>query len=359
MIVKIQTSEKSNGNKGSCESLVNYLMKENREGKTDELFFDYNLNEIGPKEVEVRIDSNKKKLGKADSKFYSIILSPSEDELKAIMDSEFNISKHQALKHYTSAVMDEYALNFNREGLKSGADLVYFAKIENERTHKGTDIEVQLEEKKSGELKEGDNTHIHIVISRKDITQKLKLSPLTNHKTTPPKYKSGNPTPKGFNRVDFFNNSEKVFDEIFKYERGKEHTFDFLNKQKKGLILSKKDRAEKMNGASQLAMAFEAFEDKVMMEHINKVQEEPKPTAPAPAPKPINHIERILKLERSNSEKYEMLRELRRQMNLNESVAMENKAIDKAFMDFRKIHNGKYLDYKKTITPQRSNGRYI
>lgn len=229
MNVKIQTSEKANGNKGSSSSLVSYLMKENQEGLTNDLFFDYNHNSIDPESVIKAIDNNKKKLGKDDAKFYSIILSPSKKELKSIDQLSNIVEKSEALKQYTSAFMDEYALNFNREGLRSGEDLVYFAKIEHERKHTGKDPEVKWGNKKSGEFKDGDNTHIHIIVSRKDKTQKLKLSPLTNHRTTKKGVVKG-----GFERTELFRSAEKVFDIMFEHQRLKTETFDYYNSQSKG-----------------------------------------------------------------------------------------------------------------------------
>lgn len=228
MNVKIQTSEKANGNIGSSNNLVNYLMKENQEGITDELFFDYNHNPITPEEVIKSIDTNKKKLASNDAKFYSIILSPSKKELDTINKISNIVEKNKALKQYTSAFMDEYAINFNRDNLNSGDDLVYFAKIERNRKYSGKDPEVKWGNEKSGKVKPGDNTHIHIVVSRKDKTQKLKLSPLTHHKKT----KKG-PIKGGFIRTNLFRAAEKIFDLMFEHHRELSETFDYYNTKSK------------------------------------------------------------------------------------------------------------------------------
>lgn len=228
MNVKIQTSEKANGNIGSSNNLVNYLMKENQEGITDELFFDYNHNPITPEEVIKSIDTNKKKLASNDAKFYSIILSPSKKELDTINKISNIVEKNKALKQYTSAFMDEYAINFNRDNLNSGDDLVYFAKIERNRKYSGKDPEVKWGNEKSGKIKPGDNTHIHIVVSRKDKTQKLKLSPLTHHKKT----KKG-PVKGGFIRTNLFRAAEKTFDLMFEHHRELSETFDYYNTKSK------------------------------------------------------------------------------------------------------------------------------
>jgi hypothetical protein len=382
MIVKIQTSPLSNGNKGSCNSLVNYLMKENLEGKTDELFFDYNWNSIEPQQVVQAIDSNKKKLGKDDAKYYSIILAPSKEEIQAILKLGDIVSKTEALKQYTSAFMDEYALNFNRNGLNSGADLVYFAKIEEERVYKGTDKEVKWGDEKSGTQKEGNQDHIHIVVSRKDVTQRLKLSPKTNHISTNKGAVKG-----GFERVALFKNAEQLFDTMFEYQRPKEETFEFYNERKKENArpltereereIKRLERVEEHEG-TPISKALDELNHKTVKEKLRKMEEKgEKPTnnsyesaiekqfqlefdeyqhhaenwvsTPEP-PEPKNKInlEEILKREITNHEKVELLKNLRRS-KINESNQDEDKAITAAIMEFREKYNNKYMDFKPKI----------
>ena len=53
------------------------------------------------------LDGNVKVLGKDDPKFYSLVLSPSADELRLIGDNS------KAPEEYTRNAMDLYAKNFN------------------------------------------------------------------------------------------------------------------------------------------------------------------------------------------------------------------------------------------------------
>jgi hypothetical protein len=73
----------------------------------------------------------------------------------------------QALKEYIrQALMPAYAANFNK-GL-GAEDILYFAKVQYERN------------RETGQA----DLHAHILVSRKDISNKLKLSPATNHRGT-------------------------------------------------------------------------------------------------------------------------------------------------------------------------------
>lgn len=101
-----------------------------------------------------------------------------------------------AFKEYIrNDVMQNYANGFNK-GLQN-KDVVYFAKIHHDR--------------KAGDI---DNMHAHIIVSRKDITNSIKISPMTNHKG---EKKTG--TAKGsFNRSEFYQKAEQSFDTNFKYK---------------------------------------------------------------------------------------------------------------------------------------------
>jgi predicted DNA-binding protein with PD1-like motif len=47
-------------------------------------------------------------------------------------------------------------------------DLLYFAKVEHERTTGPQDLVVLVGEIKRGQIKEGEQTHIHVLVSRKE-----------------------------------------------------------------------------------------------------------------------------------------------------------------------------------------------
>lgn len=214
MNLKFAASEKKIGNKGSVETLVVYLEKENKDKNIvdHEFFFDHEKETIFPKEVINRIDTNKKKLGANDSKFYMLILSPSEKE------NEFLGNDPDKLKAYTREFMNAYAANFNK-GLQ-GSDLLYFAKVERNRYNKNK------------EIKDGHNLHVHIIVSRRDKNQYYKLSPMTNHRNT----KSG-PIKGGFSRKDLMIESEQIFDRTFNYNRSMEETWDYQFAKKHKLEL--------------------------------------------------------------------------------------------------------------------------
>lgn len=210
-------------NKGSAAELSQYLEKENQ-GKAPhekEWFFSHDSDKVGAHQVVEALDNNKAKLKKKDAKFYLVNISPSQKELAWIGHDP------QKLKTYARKVMDAYARNFNRD--IRGEDLMYFGKIEYERRYKGTDPLVQQRKVKSGELKPGDQRHIHIVVSRKDRYNQKQFSPLSNHIHT----KSG-PIKGGFNRKAFYMEAERQFDKLFDYPRTPEETFLYRNTMKHG-----------------------------------------------------------------------------------------------------------------------------
>ena len=65
--------------------------------------------------------------------------------------------------------MDEYARNFQREAVKNGGDLMYYARIETKRTYSPSDEEVRQGTAKIGEVKPGLNLHVHVIVSRKSL----------------------------------------------------------------------------------------------------------------------------------------------------------------------------------------------
>lgn len=66
--------------------------------------------------------------------------------------------------------------------------------------------------------------HCHLIVSRKDQTNKKKLSPLTNHKNTKNGIIKG-----GFDRVNLFRQVEQGFDRLFNYDRQQSESFDYHN----------------------------------------------------------------------------------------------------------------------------------
>lgn len=87
---------------------------------------------------------------------------------------------------------------------------------------------------KEGNLKGGNQYHAHVVVSRHDKTMenprnKISLSPLANAIDS----KMENGAQVGFDRKEFANKIEKVFDEKFEFKRDKSKTFEAYNSRAK------------------------------------------------------------------------------------------------------------------------------
>jgi len=196
-------------NSGSCTVLVNYLSKEdNEKGLERELYFNHDEDRINSIEVIRSIDNNCPNIEKNEAKFYSLVVAPEPDEMQHLKNDP------NRLKEYVRDTMDIYAQNFNKKDGSpknmSGNDIVYYAKMEHNRYYKGTDEEVKKGTAKQGDPLPGDNTHVHIIVSRKDKSKEIKLSPLVNSK-------------KLFHREAFKTKCCDHFDEKYKYEgSGKE-----------------------------------------------------------------------------------------------------------------------------------------
>ena len=125
---------------------------------------------------------------KTDAKFYSIHVSPSEKELRAMGNTEQE--QAEAMKRYIRKVfIPIYANNFNKE--LTASDIKFYGKIHFDRSRSDNEL----------------NMHCHLIVSRKDQTNKKKLSPLTNHKNTEAGIIKG-----GFDRVNLFQQVEQGFD---------------------------------------------------------------------------------------------------------------------------------------------------
>ncbi|UII81089.1 MobB family relaxase [Flagellimonas sp. CMM7] len=245
----------------SVRDYVAYLEKENQDLESDwqETFFDQNENAIAPERVISEIDGNTAKLKKRESKFYSIVVSPSQQELKHIGNDP------EVLRRYTREIMKDYAASFYRDRKVTVDDIKYYAKIEHERTFRGFEKKVlentpyrkqiaklqnDLAKVERGELqinpraiqkeierltkeapykvngkmvvegmkKEGTQSHIHIIVSRKDVTNTYSLSPGTKFKESET-ILNGKKVKQGFHRDGFYQSAEKTFDRMFSYER--------------------------------------------------------------------------------------------------------------------------------------------
>jgi hypothetical protein len=245
----------------SASDFVTYLEKEN-EGKHPELaehFFDQYNDRVDAKTVVREIDANTAKLKKREPKFYSLTINPSKRELRALNNDP------ALLRHYVREVMKDYAAAFYRETHVHVDQLKYYAKIEHERTYSGKDREIQqnrpyvakiaklrndirkvergesqgdtrniqkhidrlLKEMphqvngkpiEEGMQKPGEQMHVHIIMSRKDVTNRYSLSPGSSYRESEVNFQ-GEMRKRGFKRDQFFEGAEKTFDRLFGYDR--------------------------------------------------------------------------------------------------------------------------------------------
>ncbi|UOY05730.1 DUF5712 family protein [Muricauda sp. SCSIO 64092] len=271
MYIAITKQHQGENFNGSVRDFVKYLEKEN-EDKSPELqqhFFDQYNDGISAEEVISEIDNNTARLGKKDPKFYSIVVSPSKGELRAIGNDP------EKLREYTREIMKDYVACFYRDRKVNVDDIKYYAKIERERTFKGTDKEIRenqpyatkiLELKKEvariergaskgniksikkeidrleedaphkiggkrivrGMKKEGMQTHVHIIVSRTDAINSYSLSPGAKFKESTTVL-NGVPQKQGFHRDKFYQAVEKTFDKKFGYKRNFVETYKARN----------------------------------------------------------------------------------------------------------------------------------
>ena len=170
--------------------------------------------------------------------------------------------------------MKDYVASFNREINGKPIrieDIKYYAKIEHQRIFKGSDIQIRenqpfatkilkLEKEirtiQSGEKegsikalekeiiklereaphqqngqrivrgmnKEGNQSHIHIIVSRKDASNSFSLSPGSKYKSSEVMM-NGKIVKRGFDRDQFFTKAEQTFDRTFAYQRNFVETY--------------------------------------------------------------------------------------------------------------------------------------
>jgi len=252
MHINISNSETGN-NKGSSGQLVSYLEKENRQTQNlkyePEYWFNAQRQDIQSYEVRYRIDDNIAKLMKDEAKFFLINISPSEKEQLHLIEEYGVEGAKQELKRYANKVMNDYAKNFKKNHVNSNEDILYYGKFENHRYYTYKDEEVKNKKAKRGEQKPGEQMHVQIIVSRKDITNNIRLSPLNNSRGTNAAHslKVGQ-----FDRVAFKQKAEKEFDQTFDYDRELKETFNYSNILKNGSYEQKLEIKEKVREANLL-----------------------------------------------------------------------------------------------------------
>ena len=268
MNVKIQSQGIAGGhNSGSCGGYASYLEHENIEkaeaGMEDQQipFFDSYGRPVERKALVQSIDINTSQLHRDDAKFYSVILSFSEDEVKYMGGSrdEALASVHNVVER----TMDQYAQNFHCDRVNSHADLKYYYTIHEYRSG----FEPGL--------------HVHIIVSRKDATNRFKLSPMTNHRSG-----SSGVIKRGFDRDSFYRACEKIFDQATGFDRSLERSYDYFNTMKHGNVEQRealirevfKDTVQEVNEniiCRVETMLSEAHVPEMQLEYMRQTQAEP------------------------------------------------------------------------------------
>lgn len=264
MYITISPQKTGSNYTTSVSDFVDYLEKENSNllPEHKEYFFNQTNDHITRNEVTKEIDSNTAKLKTTEPRYYSLTINPSQRELQHIgNDSE-------KLKSYTREIMKDYASSFNREINNRPiqvSDIKYYGKVEFTRTYKGTDKEIRenlpysnrlaklendLRKIDRGELKgseklirkemhdlrkqaphkidgklieqgmakPGVQTHIHLIVSRKDMSNSVSLSPGSKYKSSEVTFQ-GKTVKRGFDRDSFYQKAEKSFDRKFNFKR--------------------------------------------------------------------------------------------------------------------------------------------
>jgi hypothetical protein len=258
MFVKTHTEKSAlKGNTGSSSNLFEYLEKENEDKMPiDKEFFFNEDNPIVDDERAMReIDNNVKGLGKDEYKFFMVSVNPNQNELKHLARlasgkdvndiSELTKSElttyNNLFKEYVNQVMNDYAKSFNRKSRDlTNKDLLYFAKVEQQRTYKGFDLEVKEGRAKVGDLKPGLQTHSHVVVSRKTKDMEMRISPNAKSRGHSDKHKlNGKNVNVGFDNVQFKVSAENTFDDMFGYQRkSKDKVFNQMLKEKPELRMA-------------------------------------------------------------------------------------------------------------------------
>lgn len=257
--------QKLGGNfSASVADYVTYLEKENTDLQPDhqEHFFNHRDDHVHENEVVKEIDNNAAKLSKNEPRYYSLTINPSSRELEHIKNDP------DKLKAYTRQLMKEYASCFNREingRPVQASDIKYYGKIEYTRTYKISDKEVRenmpflkeiaklennIRKIERGELpgsvkqaqkeirdlrenaphrnsgkiieeghyKPGNQMHVHLIVSRKDMGNSVSLSPGSKYRASEVIFQ-GKLVKRGFDRDQFFEKAEQRFDKQFGFKR--------------------------------------------------------------------------------------------------------------------------------------------
>ena len=189
---------------------------------------------------------------------YNCLIDESIDDATGILNNFVkamgNTEQEQAeaMRRYIREIfIPEYAKNFNKE--LSAEDIKFYGKLHFDRDR--------------SENSEN-NMHCHIIVSRKDQANKIKISPLTNHKNTQKGTVKG-----GFDRKNLFQQAEQGFDKLFGYDRQLAETFEYYNTMKNGSISAQLNMQERQifNERKNTNTQTELIEDKIAYKQDNNL----------------------------------------------------------------------------------------
>lgn len=268
-------------NNGSSRKLADYIDHEDADriaaGKKPISFATADGLKVSTEEVINKIDRNKSHLSLKDDKFIHMVVSPSKTEIDAMGATEREL--YRSAQKLIQRILDSYAENFNRAGIEDHSDLVAYWKPHFTRD------------------KDGDHQfHIHVIVSRKSKPdsdgKSVKLSPMTNHKNT----KDG-PVKGGFDRNAFYKKGERIFDQLFNYERSVAETFEYNNAMAHGTPEEKAAQTERLaeEQRDNIANAVKAgiarrkknLKDKAEVEEIALALSQTPPNVPPSGKDPV------------------------------------------------------------------------
>lgn len=214
-------------NKGSTGALINYLVSSEDKVGGEGVFFNLTKDGISAAKAQKSIDENVKGLKASETKFISMTINPSNEELKHIGNDK------EKMKLYIRSVMNNYATNFNKGKEVKSTDLVWNAIIHEHRYYTNADknkfeksnpslkFSFRTEEEvlsfkrknptkvcpfETEARKPGNNMHVHVIVSKRDSAMKQTLSPHGKKDT--------------FQITKFQKNNQDTFQKLFDYKKG-------------------------------------------------------------------------------------------------------------------------------------------
>lgn len=178
----------------------------------------------------------------------------------------------------------------------------------------------------AGDRKPGLNSHIHIIVSRKDITNTIRLSPFANARDAQNEMPNGQKAQIGFDREKFPQSCEKRFDNQFGYKR------DIYESYQNRLLAS--------NISSKLTTELSKQAQKMLPEELSTVGKNAMQAA--------RIIRKITKLSQdfSNQDAVEYLSKNQKHLNQlqssSDTLRVQAIILTKEFNNFGRINNDFY-----------------